>query len=81
MNTMKYLIAFILLLSTATFALAEDKPLCEEYKCYAAWGFGFNDAFGFGSSSGTIAPPAGSFLVLEDGDNILLESGDSFLTE
>ncbi len=77
----KYLIAFLILLSVATFAIAEDKHPCEEYKCYAAFNWGFNDAFGFGSSSGTIAPPAGSFLVLENGDNLLLESGDSFLTE
>ena len=76
----KYLIAFLILLSVATFAIAEDKHPCEEYKCYAAFNWGFNDAFGFGSN-GTVATPSGSFLVLETGDNILLESGDSFLTE
>jgi hypothetical protein len=71
----KYLIAFLILLSIATFSLAEDKPLCEEYKCYAAWGFGFNDMFGFGGSSGTSGPTGPT------GDGIQLETGDFLLTE
>lgn len=72
----KYLIAFLILLSIATFSLAEDKPLCEEYKCYAAWGFGFNDAFGFGSSS-TGTTPSGDTMVYSDGDVMVYSDGDT----
>jgi hypothetical protein len=78
---MKHLVfIFLLVIVTATSSHAQDKHPCETNKCYAAFGFGFNDSFGFGSN-GTVATPSGSFLVLETGDNILLESGDSFLTE
>jgi len=69
----KYLIAFLILLSTATFAIAQDKPLCEEYKCYAAFNWGFNDAFGFGSSSTSEA--ATYFVLLPSStDKVLLPS-------
>jgi hypothetical protein len=76
---MKYLIAFLILLSTATFAIAQDKPLCEEYKCYAAFNWGFNDMFGFGSSS-TGSTPSGDYLLLPSStDKLLLPNGTDAL--
>lgn len=78
----KYLIAFILLLSTATFALAMDKHPCKENKCYAAWGFSMGDAFGFGikGSGTTSSGPTGDGIQLETGDFLLTED-DKYLVQ
>jgi len=53
-HTMKTICLFILLLAIAVPLLghAEDKPLCEEYQCVAAFDFGFQFGFGQGSGSG-----------------------------
>lgn len=72
----KYLIAFILIIATATFALAMDKHPCEENKCYAAWGFGFNDAFRFGRST-TVSTPDGDTMAYSDGDVMVYSDGDT----
>jgi len=46
---------------------------CKDNKCYAVFGFGFNDAFGFGSSSGGTAETY--FVLLPSStDKVLLPS-------
>lgn len=71
----KYLIAFLILLSVATFAIAEDKHPCETNKCYAAFGFGFNDSFGFGSGEGGGSGAETYYVLLpSSNDKVLLPS-------
>jgi hypothetical protein len=76
---MKYLFIFLLILSVPLLAQAEDKPLCEQYTCVAQWNFGYY--FGFGGGTTFTPAEAGSYILLEDGNNLVTEAGDKITTE
>jgi hypothetical protein len=78
---MKYLIVLIFLLSLAVplLSYAQDKPLCEQYTCVAQFNWGYQ--FGFGGGTTFTPAEAGSYILLEDGNNLVTEAGDRITTE
>ena len=70
-----------MMLPVALFGAEIGNHPCETNKCVASFGFGFNDAFGFGSSSSGGGTPATYYLLREDGSVMLREDGSKFLRE
>jgi len=63
------------MLPVALFGAEIGNHPCETNKCVASFGFGFNDAFGFGSSSSGGGTPATYFVLLPSStDKVLLPS-------
>ncbi len=77
------LIIFLLMLPVAVLAGEQGNHICQDYKCYAAWGFSMGDAFGFGiKGSGTPSSgPTGDGIQLETGDFLLTEDGKYLIQE
>jgi hypothetical protein len=73
------LFIFLMILAVPLLAQAEDKPLCEQYTCVAQWNFG--SYFGFGGGTTFTPAEAGSYILLEDGNNLVTEAGDRITTE
>jgi hypothetical protein len=74
-----YLFIFLLILAVPLLSHAQNKTLCEQYTCVATWNFG--SYFGFGGGTTFTPAESGSYILLEDGNNLVTEAGDKITTE